>query len=530
MATTFLFTNCTVIDGTGNSSFPGDVAIADGHILAIGNIGDTFRPDRVIDACSRILAPGFIDIHGHSELEILRNPGMFSKLSQGIVTEVTGNCGIGVFPNPGDPYARQFLQNLDRDVLGPYDGPWDWKGCGSFMDRVERKGTGTNLLFLQAHAPLRIAAMAGNPNRAASTREISVMVSLLEQAFDQGAVGFSSGLYYAPCMFATADELEALLRATARRDRLFAVHHRCEGNEVLESLEEVLDLALKTGVRLEISHLKAIGRKNQNKVPRMLDLIGQYHAKGVKVTFDQYPYEYGSTSLFSLLPPEYLRLDRAELAVRLASPTERRTIRSSMEHPHGWDSVYELCGWHDISVASLAGNPQYNGLSFEQIAKERGQDPFNSFFDVLAVEKGAAVMVDITQNQSSIRTIMAHPLGCFGTDALYSSELVHPRSWQAARHLLDIYQRQDAVLPIEKQIRRMTGEGAARLGLTDRGLIKPGFAADLVLLDIDHMHDCSTLDNPRQSGTGIDLVMVNGSIVYEQGGCTGSIAGRILRG
>jgi len=523
----YLFTNCTIIDGTGSPSWVGEVAVGEGRILALAPDLSSVHAGERIDGRLRVLCPGFIDIHGHSDLEVLRRPAMLPKLNQGITTEVAGNCGQGVFPCQSES-AQCKLEALVRDVLGPYPLPWNWHDLSTYLAQVSDQGSGTNLLFLQAHAPLRLRAMDGNPNRPATVQERDTMVALLEQSFAQGALGFSSGLYYAPCLFASADELEALLRMTARHDRLFAVHHRCEGTEVLESLREVLDLAERTGVRIEISHLKAIGRKNQDKVPRMLELIDTYHSRGVRVTFDQYPYEYGSTSLASLLPPSLLKLDRPQLLEVLSSTARRGEVRAEMEAPKGWDSIFELCGWEDIRIVSLDTNPQYNGLDFPTIAAMRHQDPFDSFFDLVAEERGAALMVDITQTQQSLESIMRHPLGCFSTDALYSGSGGHPRSWQAARHLLDTYQRQKAVLPLPQQIRRMTGEPAARLGLCERGLIREGFAADLVLLDKDRMIDASSLACPDAPGGGIDLVMVNGEVAYREGVPTGVLAGQLL--
>jgi len=528
MQARYLFTNCTILDGTGSPSWVGEVAVDEGRILALGPKLESVSTGERIDGRLRVLCPGFIDIHGHSDLEVLRRPIMLPKLNQGITTEVAGNCGQGVFPCiPG--LVQRKLEALVRDVLGTYPLPWSWYDLSTYLAQVAQQGSGTNLLFLQAHAPLRLSAIEGNPNRPATVRELETMVALLEESYAQGALGFSSGLYYAPCLFASAEEFEALLRVTARHDRLFAVHHRCEGSDVLQSLHEVLDLAERTGVRIELSHLKVIGRKNQDKVPRMLELIEAYHSRGVRVIFDQYPYEYGSTSLASLLPPSFLKLDRPQLLEVLSSTAGRARVRAEMEVPHGWDSIFELCGWEDISIVSLDTNPQYNGLDFPTIAAVRQQDPFDSFFDLVAEEQGAALMVDITQTQQSLETIMRHPLGCFSTDALYSGSGGHPRSWQAARHLLDAYQRQKAVLPLPQQIRRMTGEPAARLGVCERGLVREGFAADLVLLDMERMIDVSSLACPNAPGGGIDLVMVNGEVAYRDGVPTGALAGKLLR-
>ncbi len=522
-----LLRNATIVDGSGETPYIADVGVKDGRILDIGKFNAT-KAGFVLDCTGLVACPGFVDIHGHSELEALRTGYMHGKLAQGVTTEVAGNCGVGVYPLGSGEAAIQTARILSRDVLGDYDGPWSWRSFGDFAGVLARRGSGTNIAFLQPHSPLRCAAMEGNPNRAATPPEIDRMVRLLEQSLDEGCVGFSSGLYYAPALFADHDELVALLSAVAGKGKFFAVHHRCEGNDVLSSLQEVLDLAKETHVRLEVSHLKAIGRKNQGKVPRMLRMIEEYRDAGVDVLFDQYPYEYGSTSLFSLLPPEYLRLTRDVLQERLRAPEDRAAMRSAMEHPDGWDSIYELCGWDDISVVSLDSAPQYEGMSFTRIAEARSQDPFDAFFDLLAQERGAAVMVDITQTEESLRMIMRHPLGCFGTDALYSGGRCHPRSWAGAVHLLGRYWRQEAVLPLEQTIRRMTYEPAKRLGLNDRGLLKTENRADIVVFDPRTIQDNATVSDPTALNTGIELVLVNGEPAYRKGSFTDELAGQVL--
>lgn len=520
----YFFRNATIVDGSGQASFVGDVAIKDDKIAKVSQGGDV-PSGNAFDATGFVLCPGFIDIHGHSELEVLRNPSMDPKILQGITTEVAGNCGIGVFPLLQENSA---LYEQVQDVLGHY-GPYTWKSFDEYAKLWKQEGSGTNMAFLQAHSPLRYFALGGNANRQATGSEVSTMCRLLEQSFKEGCLGFSSGLYYAPCLFADRRELLELLRITKKYDRLFAVHIRCEGNDVLEAIEEVLDLARITGVRLEISHLKAVGRVNQILVPKMLAMIENARLEGIDVLFDQYPYEYGSTSLFSLLPPHYLRLNREDLQKLLKSPKERNAIKEEMQDPDGWDSLYELCGWDNISVMTLDSNTQYEGLTLTEIASLRAQGPFDSFFDLLMAEKGTALMTDITQSQDSLKRILTHPLMCFGTDALYSGTKTHPRSYQAAVHLLDKYWKQQGVLPLEVLIGKMTSEPANRLGLSDRGMIKQGYKADLVIFDPVTLQDNSTENDPTAKPDGMVLVMVNGKLSFFEGEPTGVCSGALLR-
>ncbi len=514
--------NAEIIDGSDSTPFRGDLLVASDTIQdVLPPLFPLAKDYTEIDCTGKVLCPGFIDMHGHSDLEVLRNPPMHSKIGQGITTEVAGNCGIGVFPaEPGSA----FLRELCGDVLGAYPG----SGWRSFESYKKHWKSGTNMAFLQAHSTLRRESMAGTVNRAALDGEVSRMCTLLRESLEAGCLGMSTGLYYAPCIFAEEKELFALLKVVAEYNKLFAVHMRCEGSDVVASVHEVLSLAERTDVRLEISHLKVIGKKNQHLVGEVLSMIEQAKERGLDVQFDQYPYNYGSTSLFSLLPPSYLRLPREELQSLLKNPSVRREIKREMAHPVGWDSIAELCGWDQVSILSLESNKQYEMMSLSDIAIGRGSDPYNAFFDLLQEEKGIALMMDVTESEDSLKKILSHPLMCFGTDALYAGPLSHPRSYQSTLHLLDRYGKQEAVLPLHSLIARMTDKPAKRLGLQDRGIIKAGYKADLVLLDWQHLAEHNDIKHPEVTGDGISLVMVNGVVAYQDGKYFDSTSGSLL--
>jgi N-acyl-D-aspartate/D-glutamate deacylase len=514
--------NAQIIDGSDSAPFLGDLLVGSDRIQAIlPPLSPVREGYTVIDCTGKVLCPGFIDMHGHSDLEVLRNPPMQPKIGQGITTEVAGNCGIGVFPCQR---GSVFLRELCGDVLGAYpEAGWE-----SFNSYRQQWRSGTNMAFLQAHSTLRRTSMKGNVNRSATDTEILTMCNLLRDSLEAGCLGMSTGLYYAPCIFAEEKELLALLKVVAEYKGLFAVHMRCEGSDILDSLKEVLTLAERSGVRLEISHLKVIGRKNQHLVDEVLSMIDHARERGLDVQFDQYPYHFGSTSLFSLLPPSYLRLPREELQPLLADASVRMKIRKEMDHPQGWDSIAELCGWDQVSILSLEGNRQYEMMSLSEIAREQGSDPYEVFFDILQEAKGTALMMDVTQSEESLKKILSHPLMCFGTDALYAGALSHPRSYQSTLHLLDRYGKQEAVLPLQSLIARMTGNPANRLGLQDRGFIKTGYKADLVLLDWQHLAEHNDIKHPEITGPGISLVMVNGVVAYQEGTYFASTSGSLL--
>ena len=518
-----LFRNATVIDGSGERPFPADVYVRGDTIIKVGQSESLSEPDaQTVDCTDRILCPGFMDMHAHSDLEIVRNPTMPFKVRQGITFDLSGNCGIGVFPwHEGD-------EPRFADILGHY-GKWDWTDFETYSKKLR---TGINCGFLQSHSCLRINAIKGNPNRAATAEEIEKMCSLLETSLEQGCFGFSTGLYYAPCMYADKKEILALLSVVKKHNRIFAVHHRCEGDDILSSIDEILSYLRETGVRLEISHLKAIGRKNQVKVPEVLEKIHQMREEGFDVAFDQYPYEYGSTSLFSLLPPDLLRLAPEELSAVLRKTESDKELYDSivreMMDPHGWDSIAELCPWEDISIVTMESSPEFNGMNMVQIAEKLSMDPFHALFHILAKEKGYALMSDIAQSAQSLRMIFEDPLMCFGTDALYTGPFAHPRSANGAIHLL--YERcLKENYSFESVIRKMTSAVASRLGLKDRGLIREGYKADLVLLDPATLKDNSDMAHPFEMCTGLENVMVNGSFALRNGKLTRSLSGRVLK-
>lgn len=493
-----LYEGVTVVDGTGAPSYVANVAVLGDVIALIGR--EKVRASRVVRGKGLTLCPGFIDMHAHSEVKTFTDPAMGMKTGQGITTEVCGNCGVGVYPSyPEDSSAAR----LAADVLGK--GPRRvWDSPGRYLDELGKTGHGTNICLLQAHAPLRAAVMGSDSDRPAGDDEIAGMAELLGKSIEEGCYGFSTGLYYPPCSHADEKELLGLLEVVANKDALFSVHVRSEGDLLTESIREVVSLASRAGCRLEVSHLKAIGRANQDKLAEALVILREARDRGLEVGFDQYPYDYGSTSLFSLLPPEALALDRRELRFALSLDHMREEWRRSMEEGKGWESVWKLVGPGDIRVASLDSRPDLAGKTLSEIGEEAGKHPIEALFDILADETGSAVMTDLTTTRGNLEMAFADDLMCFGTDALYSSPSPHPRSRSAAVELISGFCLKRRIASIEETIRKMTGETARRLRLKGRGIIKEGCAADLVLLDLQN------LSAGPGGNTGIVEVLVNG--------------------
>lgn len=509
--------NGLVVDGKGGEPYRADVAVFSSTIALIAN-SDISRGKKVIDCKGKIVAPGFIDSHTHSDFLLLNDPSASFRLGQGITTDISGNCGIGVFP-----YKNNILKDFVKDVLGEWKD-WRWNDFSSYKDYLMKRGIGCNEAFLVSHTALRAFVMGSDSLRPASEGEIEDMCSVLSLELDKGAIGFSSGLYYSPCVFASREENLALLKVVASKNKIFSVHHRSEGRGCVQSLEEVLMLAKESGVKLEVSHLKAIGKENEKNIDVMLEMIENYRREGVDVKFDVYPYTFGSTSLFSLLPPRVLAYSRLEQRMALSLESERRVIKDEIMNPDGWDSVYPMVGPDAITALYLSSHPEYNGMTLTEIARIKDfSDPLDALFDVLEDETGLAVMTDVTESEESLEKIMSHPLMCFGTDSLYSSPLPHPRSFHSTVNFLKKYVMERKLLTMEEAIRRMTGETAGRFGLKDRGTIEEGKYADITVFDPSILGE---VDERRNKG--FSLVLVNGKVALENDIVTSEMGGKVI--
>lgn len=533
----YFLKNATIIDGDNNPSFLSNILIENEKISLITK-KNNINADIILDLSGKYVTPGFIDVHGHSDLQILRSPEMKSKIQQGITTEIAGNCGIGTFPiDLNDKNIITSIHDLTKDVLGSYT--YDYFDFSSFCEKVDLNPPNTNVLFLQSHSALRANVIKPNANREATDDEIRMMCDLLDVSLKQGCIGFSTGLYYAPCLYADKKELLALLRVVKKHNKIFCTHHRCEGDYVISSLKEVIDLAKEVNVKLEISHLKAIGVENQKFVKQMLQMIDDAKNEGLDIGFDQYPYDYGSTSLYSLLPPKYLKLSTRELKAALNNKSEREIIKDLIIKGEGFDSIIKMCGFDNVYTMFLETQRELEHYSLRELSlklknKDDEDSCFETFFDILLKENGTALMMDITQSHESIEKILNHDLMCFGTDALYSGDEesnlpTHPRTYQAAVHLIDVYYKQRKSIDLISLINKMSGKCAKRFNIANRGIIKEGNFADIVVMDLYNLKDNSGNVDNKIPPEGIDYVFVNGNLVYKNKEIVNSNSGRVLR-
>jgi N-acyl-D-amino-acid deacylase len=519
--TDMVITGATVVDGTGTPGVRADVAVADGRVVAVAEPG-TLDGGTRIDAAGLVVCPGFIDLHSHADFSICGHPGADTAIRQGVTTLVTGNCGWSPFPVGDVDEMRAASAFLTPELA------WTWTDAAGFADAVDATRPALNLALQVGHSALRLAALGG-AERPPTPAELDRMRTLLAEAAAHGVWGFSSGLIYAPGAYADAAEVTALARVAAEHGLLYSTHMRNEADALLAAVREALDTARTSGVRLEISHLKAMGRSNHGAVHEALRLIEEARADGVDVTCDVYPYTASSTTLTSRLPTWALDGGIPRLLERLADPDERERIADGLRARMARD--VDPAG---VVIADLPPGPftDRRGRSLADIAADIGTDPADAALRVLAAHDGAVAVINHAMAADDVRAVLRHPAASVASDGWVlrpdGSGRPHPRSFGTFTRVLGRHVR-EGDLPLAAAVHKMTGLPASRLGMTDRGVLRPGAVADLVVLDADTVTDRSTFDDPWQLSTGVRHVLVAGEPVVADGAVTGARPGRVLR-
>ena len=513
--------NGRVIDGTGNPWYRGDLWVNGDTIAAIG--GTRGKADRVIDARGMAVAPGFIDIHSHSDYTILREPRAESKVRQGVTTEVIGNCGNSAAPV--SEALREYRRRYMAAMMGD-DQVYTWESMAEYMGLIERIGVAFNVATLVGHGTLRQNAV-GNEDRPPTRAEMAEMVGLLRESMEAGAWGLSSGLIYPPSVYAGTDELVDLARVAAEYGGLYSTHIRGEGNTLIEAVREAVEIGRRAEVRVQVSHFKACGSRNWGKTADTLRMVEEARGLGVDVTFDQYPYTASSTGLASILPRWVQEGGAERLIERLKDPQVRERIRA--------EPTEEMEDWGRLVVVQAANSPGYEDLSLSDIAAQEGKDPLDSTCDLLVREGAQAMIVLHEMVEEDVVRVMRSPLGMVGSDGravspggVFGRSMVHPRFYGTFPRVLGKYVR-EGVLSLPEVVRKMSGATAQRLGLPDRGLVRVGFKADLVVFDPETVSDEATYTEPHRYPSGIPYVLVNGVPVVEDGEHTGALPGKVLK-
>lgn len=517
--------NGMVYDGTGSPWTRLDVGIERGRIAALGDLSKE-RAREVIDARGMAVSPGFIDAHAHSDLLCLEPETHKVKVLQGVTSEVVGQDGVSVAPVSEETKGawRDQQKGLNGDI-----GDWPWSSVEDYLGYLDGAGLAGNVAYLVPHGAVRTLAI-GFEGRRATAREARKMRDLVEEGMRQGAVGVSTGLVYPPNVFSDKEELVAICEGAAAHDGCFMVHIRNESTRSLEALEEVVDVARRSGVRLHVSHFKVAGRRNRDKLEPALARLDAARDEGIEVTFDQYPYTAGSTMLSAILPPWVHSGGTQEMLGRLGDPGERERIKRDFEKNEEYENWVLSCGWENVTVSSVPSeeNGDAEGKSVPQFAESRGKEPADAALDLLLEEAAAVTMVVHWGEEEDVARGMAHPLQTVGSDGIFGGR-PHPRLHGTFARVLGHYAREKGVLPLEQAVRRMTGATAQLLRLTDRGLVREGCWADLVVFDPETVADRSTYADPLQGPVGIRHVLVNGEAAVRDGVHTGTTVGRVLR-
>ncbi len=528
-----LIRNGRIVDGSGNPWFAGDVGIRGDRITFVGRAPQSATAKRVIDARGLVVAPGFIDMLGQSEEYVLIDRRAVSKITQGITSEITGEGGSIA------PVNERTLAE-ERDFLERYKLTVDWRDLEGYFRRFERERPAINLGTYVGATQVRRYVL-GDADRAATPDELRQMEELVDEAMRQGAMGLSTSLIYAPAFYASTDELIALARVAARHGGIYASHIRNEGNTEAQALEEAFRIGREAGLPVEIWHLKASGRQNWGNMKKVVAAIEQARASGVDVTADQYPYPASSTSLGAVIPPKYHEGGSAAFVARLKDPQQRAAIRRELESPNPafenmWTGVGGPAGVLVVSVLDPALN-QFEGKTIAQIAQEQKKDPLDALMDLVAAGRDNVGAVYFTMSEDDLRLAMQQPwvsVGCdsggVAPDGVLGQSKTHPRAYGSFTRILGKYVRQEKLFPLEWAIRKFTSLPAQRVGLKDRGLLKPGFYADITIFNPETVNDRATFDDPHQPSVGIEYVLVNGVLTLERGKFTGEFGGRPLRG
>ena len=537
--------NVRVVDGLGNPWYHADVGIEGERIVHIGRI-ESKDAQKLIDGNNMMLSPGFIDMHSHSEMVFLNEKQhelVEGRIRQGITTEIMGNCGISV-----SPVKDEMKPIMEASVrwMTPGKVPWEWNSMGEFLDLMEKKGVVVNVGTLTGHGAIR-ALLKGFSSGVSLSEELRNMQDSLRETFEQGSFGLSSGLIYAPGMFADTNELTELGEVVAEYDRLFVSHIRGSSETDIDAEKEIISIGEKTGCRVHRSHYEAFGRENWHKIEITLKLDEEARQRGIDMGFDMFPYTAAMTMMIAIYPPWALEGGWPEFVKRVEDSKVRKKIENDIENvvptwptwlPGSWPhNLVKATGWENIYIGYIPSekNKQYEGLNLVELAERVGKSPFDAITDLM-VEEGGAISQLIfgvsgdRDNDEPLRAIIRHPLGGYATDAIdIGRGKPHPAAYGTYPRILGHYVRDLKLVRLEDAIRRMTSFPANRLGLRDRGIVAEGYSADLVLFNPDGIIDKATYENPRQFAEGIDYVIVNGQVLLERGELRRIRPGKVLR-
>ena len=528
-----LIRNGRVVDGSGNPWIYADVGIIGDRIAFVGKADPNVTAKRAIDATGLIVAPGFIDMLGQSETSLLIDKQAFSKLTQGITTEVTGE-GNSIAP------TNDALNKEHADFLQHYHLTVDWQSLEEYFQRLTKQGSGINLATYVGAAQVRHMVI-GTADRAPTPEELKEMEIMVDDAMSDGAMGISSALIYSPGSYAKTDELIALAKVAAKKGGIYASHIRNEGDAETDALNEAFRIGREANIPVEIFHLKCAGKQNWGRMPQVIAAIEQARAGGIDVTADQYPYTGAATSLGAVIPPKYHAGGPDELVKRLKDPAVRAQIRKEVMAPSiSFENLWLGAGGADGVLVIAVLNPElrkYEGKTVAQIGKMDNKDPLDALMDVVIADRDNTGAVYFLMSEDDVKLAMRQPWVSVGTDygevnmtGPLSESKTHPRAYGSFARILGKYVREEHNLRLEDAIRKFTSLPAQREKLDHRGLLRTDYFADITIFDPEKVGDTATFDDPNRPSVGFEYVSVNGVLALEHDKVTGQLGGRPLRG
>ncbi len=521
--------NAKIVDGTGAPWFKSDLGVTGNKISFVGKLPENIETGEIIDANGKILCPGFVDIHTHSDFLLLRDSLILSKLKQGVTTQGIGQCGLS--PAPISKDKMKLLDQYLGFIKAGAKPDWKWSSFADWLGVLDGLDLGTNIAAFAGHGTIRISVM-GFEGRDATEEEIAQMKYLVESSLNEGAFGLSSGLIYPPGVYSSNEEIGRVCAGLQNRNGLYESHMRSESKGVVEGVLETIEIADKNGIPVQVSHHKVLGRNNWGLVKMTLEEIEKARDRGVDITVNHYPYTSCSTTLRSILPPWIQEGGLDKVVERLRDSSIRKRIKEEINTTSDWENMVQHAnGCEGVRVLYSPETPQYEGKSLVEIGESMGKDPLEAAFDIIIANRGADNACYDSISEDDVKCVMKHHSSMVASDSIPAAEgaKAHPRTYGTNPRVLCKYVREEKTLSLEEAVYKMSGFPAARLGLQQKGIVREGMDADLVIFDQDKIQDTATYENPCQDPLGIEYVFVNGVKTIEYGKHTGKTAGKVLR-
>lgn len=525
-----LIENARVVDGTGSPWFRGHVAVDDGRITDVYRGEHGMTGARQVDVDEKVICPGFIDTHSHSDLELFSDPTLEPKIRQGITTEVLGQDGFSMAPMYRDGGAETWEDHLSG-LDGRTPSEWEWGSTTEYFDAIEANGIAPNVGMLVGHGTVRFNVL-GMSDADPTSAELQEMCDLVAESLDDGALGLSTGLVYTPQYNATTEEVQAIGAELRPYGRPYVAHIRSERFGIWEAMDEFIDIGAEEAIPLHHSHFKVIGGPQYGTAERATELIEYARDRGVDYVADQYPYTAGSTMLAAVLPPWVKAGDPVETLERLRDPDERERIRRDVDESRldDWHNPGDYTGWENIVIASVDADDdeKHVGKTVVEIASETRERPIDVVCDLLVRSELDVTMTLHQLDEDDVRAILQNERVCVGTDGIFGGGKPHPRLYGSYPRIFETYVREQNLITMEEAVRKMTSLPARFFGLDEKGLVRPGMDADLVVFDPRTVSTAATYEDPRRFPTGMPHVIVNGRFVVRDGEMTGTLPGSAL--